>query len=147
MMIDVATSFCDVHRHALEEFKHGLAHSRHHHASVATPRHHDADFSDGTQNVRTFQIDQVAMIVCREAEHDLQLAHDIFDMIPHESVMGRSSLTTICIRHILRSSERAAFEHHEAGGLEPAEYELVASAISRCSTMRSLTPTLCSNRA
>lgn len=78
-MIDVATSFCDVHRHALEEFKHGLAHTRHHHARAPGVEH-----DGGTVNVRTFQIDQVSRIVCREAEHDLQLAHDIFDMIPHE---------------------------------------------------------------
>jgi hypothetical protein len=117
LMIDVATSFCDVHRHAIEEFRRSMTHGEAH---------------DGKHNVRTFLAAAVSNIVCREATHDLQLAHDIFDMIPHESVMGRTSLTTICIRNILRSSERLAIEYHESGGLEHAEFELVTSAISRC---------------
>jgi NhaP-type Na+/H+ or K+/H+ antiporter/CRP-like cAMP-binding protein len=123
LVVDVSTTFIEVHVEVLHEYKEALA-------TVLAGDHGD--------DMAVLRDRAVTEAIIREAELDLAAAHEIFKIVPHTSSMGRHSLTRICVRHIHKMCEREAIELKENGELEDAEFDLMMWAISRCSTKHAL---------
>jgi hypothetical protein len=117
LVIDISTTFIDVHQKVLDEFKEGLSAIQK--TDIATPRDYmrDTAITEG---------------VIREAEFDLALAHRIFESVPHTSIIGRHSLTSICIRHIHKMCEKQCKKVFEEGELNESEFDLLMWGIARC---------------
>ena len=101
----------------LDEFREGLWAIQK--TDIATPR----DFMRDTA---------ITEGVIREAEFDLALAHRIFESVPHTSIIGRHSLTSICIRHIHKMCEKQCKKVFEEGELNESEFDLLMWGIARC---------------
>ena len=119
LIIDVSTTFIDVHQKVLHEFKEGLKEIQ--------------EMDEHTHSARDYMRDTaITQGVIREAEFDLALAHRIFESVPHTSIIGRHSLTSICIRHIHKMCEKEVKEVFEEGELNESEFDLLMWGIARC---------------